>query len=199
MLAVSGKQILLVSGRMNTNELPRGDISGGRVSPVTLIMKDILQVKRGQGRGAGWQRASVAESCIIFALQRRGRAHRAPPFFLRVEFRSALQQQREDESHLDTVVLKKTKKQKVGKHLHNGRLSVNPTPPELLCINIPCLSRYVSLGDNTISSPLEMDVSCTYSDSGIALDNNRRGAFGIIPPPQVMGPSHTKSPHCTRR
>lgn len=54
--------------------------------------------------------------------------------------------------------------------------------PSLLGINNPCLSQYVSPGDNTISSPLEMDVSCTYSAFGIALDNNCCGAFSIIPP-----------------
>lgn len=122
-----------MSGRMNTNELPRGDISGGRVSPVTLIMKDILQVKRGRGRGGEEGAREQAWLNHASSLRRNGEDGRTEPpplFFLRVEFWSALQQQRENESHLDTAALKKTKKkkQKVEKHLHNGRLSVNPTP-----------------------------------------------------------------------
>lgn len=41
----------------------------------------------------------------------------------------------------------------------------------LLGINNPCLSQHVSPGDNTISSLLEMDGSCTHSTFRIALDN----------------------------
>ncbi len=43
-----------------------------------------------------------------------------------------------------------------------------PSYPSLLGINNPCLSEYVSPGDNTISSLLEMDGSRTYSTFRIA-------------------------------
>lgn len=40
--------------------------------------------------------------------------------------------------------------------------------PSLRSITNPCLSQYVSHGDNTISSLLEMDGGCTYSAFRIA-------------------------------
>lgn len=44
--------------------------------------------------------------------------------------------------------------------------------PWLHGINYPCLSSYVSRGDNTIISLLDMDASRTYSTFRIALDNH---------------------------
>lgn len=44
--------------------------------------------------------------------------------------------------------------------------------PSLLGINNPCLSKYVSPGDTTISSLLKKDGSRTYSTFRIALDNH---------------------------
>ncbi len=67
--------------------------------------------------------------------------------------------------------------------------------PSLLGINNPCLSQYVSPGDNTISSPLEMDGSRTFGTFRNALDNHNYGIFSIIPPRRWQVP-HALN-HCT--
>lgn len=58
----------------------------------------------------------------------------------------------------------------------------NLSYPLLLGINKAptlCLSHYVSLGDNTISSLQQMDGSCTYSTFRKALNNWLSNAMGL--------------------
>lgn len=68
--------------------------------------------------------------------------------------------------------------------------------PSLLCISNPCLSQYVSPGDNTISQHRPgMNITCTYSSFRIVLDNSCCGAFRIIPARRWQVPRALN--HCT--